>query len=270
MFSALAKSVNNIFRLYLVLMFAVMLSACVTTQTGGAGDKADAKKARETSLQLAMTYISRGNWAQAKHHLQYVESVDKNNPQTFEALALVFQNTGELETAERYYKKSVKLAPESMRTRNNYATFLYERGRFDEAAAQLEVVAGDLLYENRVEAFINLGRCYLKLGQLPKAEAAFRRSYLMEREEPAVLMSLAEVYFLMERYAESQRYFDAFTKNSKKRSAGALWLGIRLAEKFGDSDTQASYVLALKNLYPKSEEYLLYRQSQGTSSAAGK
>jgi type IV pilus assembly protein PilF len=235
--------------LILVMLFSsFMLSACVTTKSGGFASKADDKKAFETSLQLARSYIAQGNWDQAKRHLQYVEAV-----------ALVFQNTGELELAEQYYLRSIRLAPNASRVRNNYAAFLYARGRYEEAATQLEVVVQELLYERRVEAFVNLGRCYLQLGQLTKAEDAFKRAFLMQGDDAAVLMSLAEVYFRMERFADSQRFYDAYLSKNPTQSAAALWLGIRLADKFDDKNSHASFALALKNLYPKSEEYLLYK-----------
>lgn len=243
-----------------LLVGAVLLStACVTTNTGGFEEKADENKALDTSLQLARSYISMGNWDQAKRHLQYVESVDKNNPETLAALALVFQNTGEPENAEQYYKRSILLAPKVMRTRNNYAVFLYELGRYEEAAAQLEVVTEDLLYERRVEAFLNLGRCYQKLGRVSDAEAAYRRAFLMERKNPAALLALADVTFELGRFAEAQHYFDAYQSFAASPTAESLWIGIRLADKFDDKDAHASFALALKNLFPKSEEYLLYK-----------
>lgn len=252
----------------LTLCALLLSSACVTTKSGGFAEQEDRAKAMETSLQLARTYISMGNWDQAKQHLQYVESVDKNNPETLAALALVFQNTGEAEMAEEYYQRSIAHAPRVMRTRNNYAAFLYERGRYRQAAAQLEVVVEDLLYERRVEAFINLGRCYVKLDKFREAEQVFRRAYLMQRDEPAVLLALGDVNYRLGEYAEAQRYYDVYQNMITRPSAAALWLGIRLADKFDDKNAHASNALALKNLFPKSEEYLLYKayieQGSGT------
>ena len=243
-----------------VLLLAIAtLAACVTTNSGGFAEKADEKKAMETSLQLARTYISRGNWDQAKRHLQYVEAVDKSNPETLEALALVFQNTGEPETAEAYYKRSISAAPRVMRTRNNYAAFLYAHGRYEEAASQLEVVAQDLLYERRVEAFLNLGRCYLQLDRNQDAEDTFRRAFLMQQDDPQVLLALSEANFRLEKFPKAQQYYDAYRARDSKPNAAALWLGIRLADVFDDKNAYSSNALALKNLFPKSEEYLLYK-----------
>ena len=240
---------------------AVLLSACVTTHKGGFAEKADEQKAYETSLQLAKSYIAQGNWEQAKRHLQYVEESNPHNAETMEALALVYQNTGELEMAEKYYRRAVAEAPQSMRIRNNFAAFLYQQEQYREAAENLEIVTAELLYERRLEAFINLGRCYLKLDELPKAEAAFKRALLMQSSNAQVLLSMAEVAYRQKKYPESQRFYDAFREQGVRPSAASLWLGIRLAQIFDDRDAYASNVLALKNLYPKSEEYLLYKAS---------
>jgi type IV pilus assembly protein PilF len=253
------KGIKLLPPIMVMLISAVVLTACVTTQSGGFASKIDDKKAFETSLQLARSYIAQGNWDQAKRHLQYVEAEDKNNPETLEALALVFQNTGDLELAEQYYLRSISSAPKASRVRNNYAAFLYARGRYAEAASQLEVVVQELLYERRVEAFVNLGRCYIQLNQLIKAEDAFKRAFLMQGDDSVLLMSLAEVYFRLGRFADSQRFYDAYLTKKPAQNAAALWLGIRLADEFDDKNAHASFGLALKNLYPKSEEYLLYK-----------
>lgn len=247
-------------RAFVLIVLSGVLSACVTTHSGGFAEKADEQKAFETSVQLAKTYISQGNWEQAKRHLQYAESVDRNNAETLEALALVHQNTGELEHAEDYYRRAIRQAPDTVRIRNNYAVFLYSQERFAEAAEQLEIVVKELLYERRVEAFVNLGRCYLQMNKLEQAEAAFKRALLMQNDNPLVLLSMAEVAFRQNQYAESHRFYDAYIAKAKRPSAASLWLGIRLADVFDDQNAFASYSLALKNLYPKSEEYLLFKE----------
>jgi type IV pilus assembly protein PilF len=45
---------------------------------------------------------------------------------------------------------------------------------------------------------------------------------------------------------------------------------VRLADKFGDRNAQASYALALKNLYPRSEEYLEYVSVYGNGNDGSK
>ena len=66
-------------------------------------------------------------------------------------------------------------------------------------------------------------------------------------------------------YPKSQQYYDAYRNEVEQQPAAALWLGIRLADKFDNRDSLSSFSLALKNLYPTSKEYLLYKDAYGNS-----
>ena len=258
---ALDNNKNNFLRgLSSSLFLLVVLAACVTTESGGMIGSADEAKALEASVQLARSYIRDGNWNAAKRHLKKALDYDSENAETYEALALVFQNTGELELAETNYKKSLTLNSDSSRVHNNYGAFLFQLQRYKEAAKQLEITVEDNLYPNRVAAFISLGRCYILLDQYEDARDQYRRAYLMNRNDHALAFELADVHFLLEEYAAAQQYYDSYRNNTQQQPARALWLGIRLADAFNNSDAVSSYSLALKNLYPTSSEYLEYQK----------
>ena len=262
----MAAQENNRFAAFtrlVVFSVCLVLSACVTTETGGIGDKADDAKALEYSVQLARTYIRAGNWPAAKRHLKNALEIDDSSAEVYEALALVFQNTGEFELTEENYKKSIKLNPDFSRVRNNYATFLYSQQRYEEAAEQLERVVADTLYEKRAQAYVNLGRAYMQMNQLAKAEPAFHRAFMMERRNYALMYQLADVYFQMGDYPKSQQFYNAYKSQTKQLPAEALWLGIRLAEIFDNQNQLSSYAMALKNRYPTTKEYLLYKEKFG-------
>ncbi len=124
------------------------------------------------------------------------------------------------------------------------------------------MVVKDLLYERRAEAFVSLGRCYLQLDKLDKAEHAFRRALLMDKGNATALLSMAEAVYRLERIAEAQSYYDAYRGQEPRQSAAGYWLGIRRADAVADEESFARYALALKNLYPKSEEYLKLKTLQ--------
>lgn len=247
----------------LVLLCGTTLTACVTTVTGGLGSKKDPDKALEYSLQLARSYIRDRNWDDAKRHLQIAMEIDDNSAEIYEALALVYQNTGELELARENYEKAIDIDPDSSRLRNNYAAFLYFMERYEEAAGQLERVVSDTLYRKRGLALMNLGRCYSQLGNWEGAEYAFRRALLMDRDNPALMYELANSHYELGNYARAQSLYDKYRASVKQQAARALWLGIRLAKKFDNSDALSSYALALKNIYPTSREYLEYKRVFG-------
>lgn len=245
--------------LVLLLLCGFLLSACVHTETGGFSEKKDDKKALTYSEELARGYIREGNWEAAKRHLKVALDMNKSSAGAYEGLAMVYQNTGEYEQAAVNYEKAIGLEPGSSRIRLNYASFLYQQGEYKKAAKNLEIVTEDTLYPKRELAFVNLGRCYLKLDKPEDAQQAFMRAYLMDRRSPGIKLELAGAYFQSGNYPEAQRFYDAFLEQVTSQPPQALWLGIRLAAQYDDRDALSSYALALKSLYPKSNEYLQYK-----------
>ena len=70
---------------------------------------------------------------------------------------------------------------------------------------------------------------------------------------------------MRKKYPAAQQYLQKYRAQVKTSSAEALLLGIKLARVFEDKDEEASYVLTLKNLYPRSDEYLEYLKSMRPS-----
>ncbi|WP_019528926.1 type IV pilus biogenesis/stability protein PilW [Dasania marina] len=255
------KTLVNIRSVIVYTVLSLSLLGCVTTETGMFTEKTDDRKALEYSVQLAKRYISERKWEQAKRHLKTALDLDEDSAEVHEALALVFQNTGEFERAEKHFKESIDLDGGLSRARLNYGSFLFTMQRYDEAAEQLEVVVKDTLYERRQTAYINLGRSYYSLQRYEDAEKSFRTAYLMsDRHSSALILQMADVYYRLEQYALSQRYYDHYGSKVSSKSAIALLLGARLAKQFDDKNAISSYGLALKNLYPRSQQYLDYKQ----------
>lgn len=257
-------------RWFLAALLCLSAAGCVTTETGGFAEKKDPKKAAELSVQAARNYISDRNWEAARRHLKVALDIDDNNAEAHESLAQVFWMTGEIEEADKHYRRAIALASKNSRARNNYAAYLYQQKRYKDAESQLEFVAEDLLYEKRAEAFRNLGKARIKLKDYAGAKTALERSLMMERKNPGALLELAEVNFRLGEFARSQELFDAFRRDVKRQTPASLWLGVRLADKFGDRNAQASFALALRNLYPRSEEYLEYVSVYGNGNDGSK
>ncbi len=246
--------------LFLVLACALS-GGCVTTTEGGFTEEASPSKALDKRVALARQYIGEGNWEAAKRNLKLAEEIDATSPQVYEAFALVYQSTGEYELAEQNFKRAISLDRNFSRCRNNYAAFLYSQQRYKEAEEQLDYVVKDTLYSGRPNAFVNLGLCRLKLFDTQGAEEAFVRALAMDRTNTIALYELARIRYEAQDYPTANKYYDTYRTVVRKQSAAALLLGIQLAKVDGDRDSEASYALALRNLYPKSAEYQAYKRT---------
>lgn len=252
---------KNIHLMVFVLLASVLLGGCVTTTTGGFTEEASPEKALQRRVGLARQYIGEGNWEAAKRNLQLATQIDDNNAEVYEAFALVYQSTGEMDLAEDNFKKSVSLDGKCSRCRNNYAAFLYSQDRYKEAEKQLDYVVKDTLYTGRPNAFVNLGLCRLKLFDTQGAEEAFVRALSMDRTNQVALLEVARIRYEAQDYVTATQYYDTYRAVARQQSAAGLMLGIQLAEVNGDRDSEASYALALGNRFPDSPEYQAYKRS---------
>lgn len=235
----------------------VALSGCVTTTEGGF--KADRKEEVSRRVDAATQYLQKGNTEQAVTHLRRALELDPRSAPVNETLARVFAQSGEYELADQHFRAAIEIDPAFSRARNNYAAFLYGRGDIDAAIVQLEKVVADTLYEKRADAFTNLGKAYLRQGDTARAEEVFDRAIKMDRRQAAAMLELADINVQRGQYPEAARVFSRYREAGLRPTPRSLLLGIRIARTTGDRDTEASYALQLKGLYPESDEYRTYQ-----------
>ncbi|GLS26132.1 type IV pilus biogenesis/stability protein PilW [Marinibactrum halimedae] len=243
---------------FVVWLMAAILSGCVTTTTG-AKPSIDKEKSLATRLQLTLGYIRQGNRDAARTNLNRARDINRSDPRIFNAEAMLYQLEGESELAEKAFRNAIRIDPGYSAARNNYGVFLASKGRLEEAIDQFDISGKDIEYERRDTALLNLGQTALKLGDEDKAKASLEHAVMLNRQLGAALIELAEIEFKLRNYSAAKEYIDRFEQKNKP-SPRSLWLGIRLERIFGNKDKEASLVLALKNRYPYSNEYLEYKR----------
>ncbi|MDG1492965.1 MAG: type IV pilus biogenesis/stability protein PilW [Luminiphilus sp.] len=248
----------------LVAMAAVcLLSSCVTETVGGTNNEGDPQAALERRVELARQYIGRGDWENAKRNLELANNIDSDNPSVHEAFGLVYQSTGEYKRAENSFKRALQLDPKFSRARNNYAAFLFFLGRYEEAEPEFALVAEDSLYSGRPLAYINLGMSRLNLQNNPGAEDAFSRALRMDRRNPIALLEMGYLRLAAGDVASAQSYYGVYRTVVPRQSPRGFMLGVEISRASGDKDAQGSYEMALRNLYPDSQEYQALQAQQG-------
>ena len=240
------------------LLITLLLGGCVTTGPGG--KEVDLDKARKTHVQLGLRYLQSGdNREAARHHFLQALKLGKKDPEAHHGLALLYQKDGELSVAEDHFKKALRYDSTFSMARVNYGVFLYQQERYRDAKEQFRVASEDLSYNRRSYALANLGRAELRLGDSVGAEQAFQKALSLSSNLPVALLELAELKFANRDYAEAKHYLDRFSERNRQVPQ-SLWLGIRIEKIFGNRDKERSYALALKNLFPYSEETLKYQK----------
>lgn len=246
------------FRVLLILLLGVLTSACVATNST-TSSTIDKKKATETHVTLGHEYLKKNNREASRRHFEKALSYDANSVTALHGLALLYQLTGEIELAESSFSKVIKKSPDFTQAKVSYGQFLYLQSRYDEAYEMIELATQDVSFPQRALALTYLGQIADQLGRPIKAKASYEHAVNLNPTLAQPLIELAGIYFTEKNYAKSKAFLDRFSQLSD-RTAQSLWLGIRIERIFGNRDKEASYALALKNLHPYSQEYLLYKK----------
>lgn len=244
----------------IIATMILLLAGCVMQTQHSGRQVADKEKQVQALVDLGVGYIRNQQYPRAKENLSKALKIDPDSPIVHNLFGLIFQLEGDPSLADEFFRKSLKLDPLFSNARNNYGAFLYEQGRYTEAVKQLELCAEDRLYGSRAQVFENLGVSYLKLERLEDADAAFTRSMQLNPNQPRATLELAQIRFIQLRHQEARQLLFRHNKVSQP-SARSLWLGVQLARIYTKSDDEASLALALKNIFPTSKEYQLYKDS---------
>ena len=244
------------------VVLASLLTGCVSS--GDSNPMSTDKgrdEARKAYVQLGLGYLQQGMTEQAKMPLSKALEIDKTDPDTHAALALVFQSEMEHELAEEAFLKALRGRPADARILNNYGSFLFQRQRYQEAYAQFQKAAADNLYPERSRVYQNLGITSLRLGQREAGRQQLEKALRLNRLQPRALLEMAELSYEDRHYVSARDFYDRFSLLSGQ-NARSLLLGARLEHVFNDRTSTANYGQQLKRLYPGTPEYQQYLSEQ--------
>ncbi len=237
------------------------MAGCVTTMEDAGSVNVDKQQALEANVRLGMTYLQQNKREGAMRSFSKALEIDSKSAEAHLGMALLHQLNGEVKEAEANFKKALKNRVDFSRAtiEFSYGRLLFEQQRYKEALLRFEAAAADYGYQKRAEVLVNVGRTALKLGDTVRAKGAFEHSLNLEARQPEASLELADLSFSQRDYSNAKKYLDQFS-DASRHTPRSLWLGIRIERIFGNKDKEASYALALKNLYPYSKEYLDYKR----------
>ncbi len=251
----------------LVLFICLIgLAGCATQVETLMSNRGSETERINSRIRWAQELIQQGEYEQAKRPLTQALSINDNSKDANNLLGLVFQQQGENELAETYFRKTLAIAEDFSPAQNNFGIFLLLQNRTAEACKHLAIAASDHLYERRLQALENLAICYRTDGKPDAAEATFKQVVRLNPNAGAALLELGDMAFSRSEFGEAfqlfNRYSDLVNRKRYEHSAKSLWLGIRLSREGRDPGKAATYALLLKNLYPDSAEYKYYKESR--------
>jgi type IV pilus assembly protein PilF len=130
---------------------------------------------------------------------------------------------------------------------------LCQQKRYTEAETRFVKATENPLYANAAQAFENTGMCMLRANELEKAETYFRKALQKHKALPKSLIQMANLLYDQSEYSQASQYVERYKVVADWRPQSLL-TAIKVANKLGDQDTVASYILLLKAKFPDSDE----------------
>tara|TARA_B100000767_G_scaffold274067_1_gene305989 strand:- start:359 stop:1120 length:762 start_codon:yes stop_codon:yes gene_type:complete len=246
--------VDRVLKLVALLLILPCLASCITSSSGSV-QPGTVDQVVESRVYAAKKYLVSKDFVAARRHLKKAYELSPNSPDVHDALALMFQYSGEMAMAEQHYQQAIILGDGSSRLRNNYANYLYQENRFDEALSQLQIISQDALYQNRESALLLKGLCQQSLLSFDEAKVSYQKVLLLNGNNRAALRQLSILSFDMQDASSAWAYLQRYKDQVSRLDPELLLLGFNLARTLDLPDAKASYSMTLRNLYPDSESY---------------
>ena len=248
---------NRYFYRVSVVILVFVLTACSTMPTGK--ESQQARRIADTNIQLGIAYMREGDYDTAVKKLHKALEADPDSATANGTLAILYENIGENDLAEKHFKTALRLSPKDPQTHNNYGQYLCRHGEYTRALEQFDIAASDPLYSGLAGSLTNAGICAAKIPDGKKAENYFRKALEHDQNYPYALLHMADLMFTQGNYLAARAYIQRFDGVSAP-GAESLWLGVRIEDALGDMSAAGGYALKLKNNFPKTREAASLRE----------
>lgn len=220
------------------------------------------QRAALVNVELGLGYLAQGQIARAKTKLTHALQLAPEATETHSAYAYFLERIGDVQDAEKEYKKAVKYgqATNEGTVYNNYGAFLCRQARFHEADDAFHHALSDKHYARTAEVYENAGVCALKGSQVQKAEDYLLKAVRQDPSRSTALLELTNLSLKQNNLQQAKMMLENYKKVAEP-SARSLWLGIQLSHALQDKDGLASNTNLLKNLFEDSPEYQQYMKS---------
>jgi len=240
-------------RLRLVPYAIVVL--VVTACAGGPPPDANSapEDPAEANARLGLAYMERGEYDVAVTKLKKAIEINPDLAQAHHYLAEAYQHLGNVELADKQFRRAISLSGSNPALQNNYGIFLCRQGRFKDALRHFARAYDDNDYTRQDESYENAGLCALRIPDTARAERFFRHALKIDPRRTEALNQMAQLEYNRGQYLKAraflQRLFDL-----GKSSPQNLMLGIKVESKLGDRQAVDRYAARLKKQFPHSPE----------------
>ncbi|MCW8385556.1 type IV pilus biogenesis/stability protein PilW [Fluoribacter dumoffii] len=230
-------------------MTCLLLQACTHDKESEEQNfkKPNLSKAASYNVQLGLGYLKQGDRPRAKKKLITALEQEPTSPDVNSAMAYYFEQTKELDQAEKYYIKALSLSGNAGAQLNNYGAFLCRQGDYKKAESYFLKAVSDLKYVHTAGAYENAGLCALSVPNEDKAKIYFVKAL---NQDPSRKVSFYELLKLEVKAGNDTEAFTMVQKHPELvlNDKVLLSLAKEASEKVGQHAIAAEYEQNINNL----------------------
>jgi len=234
-------------------LFAIIsvASGCATKSTFDHLTSDD--KASTFNAELGTNYLAAGELESAETKLQRALEQNPNNALANNAYAMLRAELDDPEGADNAFQKSIRLDAKRAEYRNNYAIFLCDRGRTEEAVDQFVTASENKFYNTPEYALDNAGVCAMDADQLALAETHLRSAIRLNPNFAPSMLHMAELKLKTGDADVADAYYSRHLSLTR-HSPQSLAVGIKVKQAVGEQATADEFAQQLVTRYPRSKE----------------
>lgn len=244
-----------------LFLAAALLLGCQTRSDSSAQNDSDALARARIHTDLAASYYSRGQYEVALQELAVATQAFPRYAPAYNMLGLVHMELRELSLAQSNFQTALSISPNDFDTHHNYASFLCQNGRYDEAIRHFLKAIENPLYTTPERSYANAGICAQKFGDPARAQEFFEAALKLQPLQTDALFNMAQLFYQRGDFQNANLYLAHLLRSSESTPSRAL-LAIKIARKVGDRNTEESQTLLLRRNFPNSAEAQLLRSGK--------
>ncbi len=275
--------------LALAVVMGVLLAACAAQTTGGPGgatvtgtsgasseggpnvSMATPPTAAEANaidrrarvrLELAALYFSRGQSNTALDELKLALAANPDLPEAHGLRGLIYASLGDPVVAEEAFKRALELSPRDGDNLHNYAWFLCQQRRYDEAEAMFLRATALPNYGEVQRTLLTRGVCQARAGRWVEAERTLSRSYELDPANPVTAYNLSDVLLRRGELERARFYVRRINQVPEAVTAQSLWLAARIERRLGNMEGLQDFGRQLRERFPQSPETLQFERGR--------
>jgi type IV pilus assembly protein PilF len=213
-------------------------------------------------LELAALHFGRGQYNTALDELKLALAANPDMPEAHGLRALIYASLGEAAVAEEAFKRALELNPRDADTMHNYAWFLCQQRRYDDAEATFLRTTALPNYGEVQRTLLARGVCQARAGRWVEAERTLSRSYELDPANPVTAYNLSDVLLRRGELDRARFYVRRINQVPEAVTAQSLWLAARIERRLGNMEGLQDFGRQLRERFPQSPETLQFERGR--------